>query len=167
MDTPNEKRNQNDQPGEGKRRSTRDEVNRRVKEVLQLRLAGAEMADLVQYSSEQGWDVGERQLRKYVAKTDDIIAASLETDHRKILNRHIAQRRALYARAMAVSDYSTAKAVLKDEAELLGLYPAKKTELTGKDGGSIKHEHDTVNLTDEQRAAGITRIFALLGTGRN
>jgi hypothetical protein len=36
---------------------------------------------------------------------------------------------------MAAGDFRNALAVLQDEASLEGLYPATKTELTGKDGG--------------------------------
>jgi len=92
----------------------------------------------VQYAAEKGWNVQERQLRNYVQKTDQLLAETLETDRQKLLNRHIAQRRALFARAMAVSDYSTARQVLIDEATLLGLYPGKKVEHSGPNGGPVR-----------------------------
>src|SRR4051812_35163319 len=118
-----------------KRKSPQAIVQQRVQEVLTIRLLGAEFSDIVQYAAEKGWDVQERQLWNYVAQSDELLATTLEQDREKLLNRHVAQRRALFAKAMSVADLGAARAVLKDEAELLGLYPAKRTEITGKDGG--------------------------------
>ena len=112
-------------------------VRQRVEEILSLRLLGAEFLDIRQHASAQGWNVSDRQLRRYVSRTDDVLAETLEKDREKLLNRHIAQRHALYARAMSVSDYSTALRVLADAAQLLDLYPAKKSELTGKGGAPV------------------------------
>src|SRR5256885_1892051 len=46
--------------------------------------------------------------------------------------------------------------VLRDEAELRGLYPPKRTELTGKGGGPLQYEHVP---TDDERVAGITALL--------
>jgi hypothetical protein len=40
-----------------------------------------------------------------------------------VVARHLAQRQALYARALNAADHRTALAVLADEAKLRGLYP--------------------------------------------
>src|SRR5262245_44540262 len=116
-------------------KSDRATVAKRVEEVLQLRLAGAEVWDILQYAAEQEppWNVGERQIRNYIAAGDKLLEQSLEKDRERLLNRHLAQRRALLARCLAVADFKTALAVIKDEADLLNLYPPKRTELTGKD----------------------------------
>jgi hypothetical protein len=106
-------------------KSTKSEILKRVEEILQIRLSGAEFVDIRQHASENGWKLSDRQLRRYIARTDDILAQTLERDRDKIFNRHIGQRRALFARAMSVSDYPTCLRILKDEAELLGLYPAR------------------------------------------
>jgi hypothetical protein len=45
---------------------------------------------------------------------------------KKLLRRHLAQRRTLYARAVNNGELRTALAVARDEAELLGLYPARQ-----------------------------------------
>jgi hypothetical protein len=104
--------------------------NKRVEEVLTLRLMGAEFWEIRQYASEQEppWNLSDRQLYRYIADGDELLARTLETDRKKLLNRHVAQRRTLFARAMAVSDYATARAVLKDEAELLHLYDAMPSD---------------------------------------
>ena len=104
-------------------KSTKSEILKRVEEILQIRLSGAEFVDIRQHASENGWKLSDRQLRRYIARTDDLLAETLEKNRDKIFNRHIAQRRALYARAASISDYGTCLRILKDEAELLGLYP--------------------------------------------
>jgi predicted DNA-binding protein (UPF0251 family) len=114
-------------------KSDKATVRLRTNEVLALRLHGAEFMDIRQHAADQGWNVSDRQLFRYIAAGDALLAETLERDREKLLNRHIAQRRALFARAMAVSDYGTALRVLNSEAEMLNLFPAKRTEVTSKD----------------------------------
>jgi hypothetical protein len=118
-------------------KSSKTTVRQRVEEVLDLRLSGAEYVDIRRHAEEQGWGVGARQLQRYVAAGDAILADTLEKDREKQLNRQVAQRRALYARAMSVSDYRTALATLDSEAKLLDLFPSTKLQLGGKDNGPI------------------------------
>src|SRR5438094_927843 len=105
-------------------KSDKATVRQRVEAILQLRQLGAEFVDIRQYASEQTppWNVSDRQLRRYIEAGDALLERTLEKDRKKLLNRHISSRRALYARAMSTSDHKTALAVLKDEADLLHLY---------------------------------------------
>jgi hypothetical protein len=113
-------------------------IAKRVEEIVDLRLLGATAANIRQYALEQKWNVSERNVYRYLADADKLIAKSNDKSRAKLLAWHQAARRALYARCMAVSDYGTAHRVMKDEAELLNLYPVKetkvKTEHSGKDG---------------------------------
>jgi len=131
-------------------------VQKRVEEILALRLLGAMATDIRRHAEEAGWNVGIRQLQRYTAAADDLMARELEEDRPKLLGYHFAARRALYARAMAVSDYGTAARVLKDEAELFGLYAAKKTEVSGPGGGPMAF----VELTHAERDAAIAAVLA-------
>src|SRR4051794_28058169 len=99
-------------------------VRQRVEEILQLRQMGAEFVDIRQYASQSNppWNVSDRQLWRYIEAGDKLLDKTLEKDRKKLLNRHVAARRALFGRAMSVSDYRTALGVLKDEAALLHLY---------------------------------------------
>ena len=129
-------------------KSTKAEAQKRVEEVLSLRLLGAEFLDIRQHASAQKWDVSDRQLWRYIAAGDELLARTLERDREKLFRRHIAQRRALYARTMAASDYSTAARILKDEAELCNLYPHELNELIEKMAKEIselkaKHGHSS------------------------
>lgn len=67
--------------------------------------------------------LSDRQLRRYVAAADRLLVADLKHSVDEQRKRHVAKRRIIYARAMAAGNYAVALAALKDEAELLGLYP--------------------------------------------
>jgi hypothetical protein len=106
---------------------------------LQLRLHGAELPDIVQYSSEKQWNIGPRQLRKYIAKADALIVEILNANREQLFGRHVMQRRAIFARCMKINDYRTALQVLRDEAQLEGLYAPTKISPTTPDGKRPYH----------------------------
>jgi hypothetical protein len=133
-------------------------TQRRVDELLRIRLDGAEFWDVREYvrekENEEGspWELAEgasplsdSQIWRLIAKADDAIQASHSRSRRRLVRHHLAQRRNLYAKALLAGDVRTALACKRDEAELLGLYPAKRAEVTGKGGGAIQtsntHEH--------------------------
>src|SRR6266508_3629807 len=118
-------------------KSDQKTVRQRVEEILNLRLLGALPTDIRRHAEEQQWGLSERQLQRYTAKADALMTAAVEKNRDKLMAYHYTSRRALYSRAMAVSDYRTALATLRDEAELLALYPIKGLELSGKAGGPI------------------------------
>jgi hypothetical protein len=107
-------------------KATKTEINQRIDEVLRIRLDGALAHDVQAYAAEKGWGLSERQVFRYIAKADALMAKRLEQDREKNFARHIQSRRTLYARCVNAADYSTALRVLDSEAELLGLFPEKK-----------------------------------------
>ena len=111
---------------------------RRTDDILRIRLDGAEWWDICDYvrekEKEQGsaWFLAEgeqplsdSQLRRYQQKADALPAQSHERSRKKLLRRHLAQRRSLYARATTTGELRTALACLRDEAEMLGLYGSR------------------------------------------
>jgi hypothetical protein len=123
---------------------------RRVDEILQIRLDGAQWWDVREYvrekEQEQGsaWYVApggkllsDAMIRKYQEKADKIVQQSHEKSRKKLLRRHLAWRRHLYGKAVNAGDYRAALAAARDEAELLGLYPARGVEVHGNVGGAI------------------------------
>lgn len=140
-------------------------VASRVSTVLHLRLMGWEFSAIRQYAARQAppWGVSDRQLWRYIAAGDALLERTLEKDRGKLLNRHLAQRRDLYSRCMADHDFTNARAVLKDEAALLGLYPPTKSEWSGPDGGPIPIAQ--VEMTDDERTTAVHAILARLGQG--
>jgi hypothetical protein len=116
-------------------RATNPILRQRIEDVLRIRLDGAEGWDVRRYVAEQeaageppwtipegGKPLSERQIRNYVAAADRLMDESCRQSRKKVLRRHLAQRRALYARALNKGDERTALAVLRDLAELQGLY---------------------------------------------
>jgi len=110
-------------------KATKAVVAQRVERVLGLRLNGAELADIVRYSSSPPdgappWGVTERQIQKYLARADALCSKLFDVQCKHLLSRHLLQRRRLYLRAMAQGDYRLALSVLQDEAKLENLYPS-------------------------------------------
>lgn len=75
-----------------------------------------------EYALAQEWGVSDGQLWRYVAKADEALVTALEKNRGKLLARHLAQRRLLYAKALESGAWGQALAALKDEAELERLY---------------------------------------------
>ena len=96
-----------------------------------------------------------------MARADRLMAESCRASRKKLLRRHLAQRRNLYAKAVAQGDVKTALAVLRDEAELLNLYPPKRSEISGPDGGLIQAAQ--VELSDDERRVAIEAILSRMG----
>jgi hypothetical protein len=117
-------------------KSTKVEVRRRVNEVYNLRLGGAEFADIREYAAapERNWGVSDSQLWRYVRAADALCLEYFDARADHLRARHLLQRRQLYAHALGAGDYRTALAVLKDEAELEGLYPPQKIAPTDPTG---------------------------------
>jgi hypothetical protein len=136
--------------GKTRPRASDAEVAQRVEEVLRRRLEGAEFHDLQQFAREQGWNVSERQLWRYVALADALMEKMVDADREKLFRRHIHQRRSLYARAVKDGDLRTALAIARDEAQLYGLYPAAKHVLSGEGGGPIRFSVEEAVAADRE-----------------
>jgi hypothetical protein len=135
-------------------KSTKAEVLKRVEEVFKLRLGGAEFADIRDYARapEQAWNVSNSQLWRYIQAADRRVKQRFDARAEHLLARHLLQRRQLYAHAMGAGDFRTALAVVQDEAKLEGLYPAAKTELTGRDGGPLQWSPALMEMSDDELA---------------
>jgi hypothetical protein len=143
------------------KRATQAEVAARVEEVLYCRLNGAEFHDLQAHAREKGWTVSDRQLWRYVEAADQLLGERFETDRERLFRRHVCQRRALYARALQDGDYRTALVILRDEAQLHGLYAASKVQMTGAEGGPLAVKLEP--MPDDERHAAIAAILARYG----
>jgi hypothetical protein len=115
-------------------------VRQRVDDILRVILDGAEPWQIRPYVAEQeqagaapwtvpdgGKPLSRRQIRRYISWAERLMAASSRTDREKLLRKHEAQRRNLFARALNKGDERTALSVLKDLAELQGLYGDETT----------------------------------------
>jgi hypothetical protein len=116
-------------------------VAKRTEDLLRIRLDGARFWDLCEFVREKEVEEGsawfleegskplsESQIRRYQQKADDLAERSFERNRKRLFREHIAKRRHLYARAVTTGDLRTALAILRDEAELLKLYPQSTVE---------------------------------------
>lgn len=104
-------------------KSEKSRVSLRVEEVLRLLIAGATLPDIKRYADQHGWKVSGRQIQRYSQRAHKRFAKLALKDRRQLLGRHLAQRNALYTKAVKDGDLKTALEILKDEAKLQGLYP--------------------------------------------
>lgn len=127
-------------------------VAQRVEEVLRIRLDGAEFWDVREYAREKEAEDGspwkladddkplsDGQLWRYIGRADALIAESCRASRKKLLRRHLAQRRNLYAKAVSQGDVRAALAVLDSEAKMLGLADAELSGLVERLAREIEH----------------------------
>jgi hypothetical protein len=118
-----------------KAKPTKAQVEARVDEILRIRLDGAEIWDVREYVREQEqtqgshWHLAEgqnplsdSQLWRYIAKSDRLLAETCRASRKKVVRRHLAQRRNLFAKALSAGDYRAALAAAESEARLQGLF---------------------------------------------
>ncbi len=128
-------------------------MRRRVEEIVRIRLDGAEWWDCCEYVHEKeredgsAWHLADgakplsnASLRRYLAKADQLIAESCRASRKKLLRRHLAQRRHLYAKAVSQGDVRAALAAAAGVPErveelakdLLAHFLARTATLKGK-----------------------------------
>jgi hypothetical protein len=140
-------------------KATKVQIQLRIDDLVQFRLEGARFWDVRQYVTEKEkepgsiWYRGENAkalsdatLWRYIRWADELIAEDTRSSRKKRLRLHIAKRQNLYAKAMSQGDTRTALAAADSEAKLLGLFPPRGVEMTGKDGGPIQHQATVVNV---------------------
>ena len=131
---------------------------RRVEAVYRLILAGWTPQQIRANTAE--WGLGPAQIGRYMKEARRRFEEGSALSRAELLAEHIAARRQLRREAKGARDKL---AVLKDEAELLGLYPAKRTELTGAEGGPVQHEHKGQTHGSVEHVAAV--VAALAGVG--
>ncbi len=162
--------------GKKKPKASKATVLLRLLEIVRIRLDGAKLWDVCEYVREKeqeddspwklpddGKPLSQSQIARYVQKADDTIAESTRERRRQSRVKNLARREHMYARAMNAGDIRTALAVAQDEAKLRGLYPAKKTELTGKDGAPLAAVVANVEMTDDERRDAVANLLARVG----
>jgi hypothetical protein len=157
-----------------KHKATKQQTERRVEEFLRILLDGAEFWDIREYVREKEKEEGsawhlpdgatplsDSQIRRLAARADALIGQSRERSRRKAIRLHLARRRNLYAKAVLAGDVRSALACLRDEAELLGLYPPKERKLEHSGKGPAPEPVSFIQVvrdyTDEELLAIIAR----------
>jgi hypothetical protein len=150
-------------------KATKATIRARVNEVLRLRIAGAQFQDIRDYANAPDrdggpWNVSDSQLRRYIAASDQLLDQTLEKKRERLFNLHVARRSALYARAVKADDWRAALQCLKDEAELLNLYPGK---LSARDVAALGAQLVALacrRMPPQEHAAFADEVRAVLST---
>jgi hypothetical protein len=144
-------------------KSSRAEVLKRVEQIYELRLGGAEFPDIYDHANapEQQWNVSRSQVRRYVRAADRLMKKRFDAKAPHLLSRHLLQRRKLFAHAMAAGDYRTALATLDSEAKLAGLFPPTRIAPTNPEGTAPY----APPLSAADRAIALAALYAAVGAG--
>ena len=143
-------------------------VIERLNEIIRISLDGATSIDIHEYVREQEaaegsiWQsefpLSKSQINRYVKRAWEAIHETAEVSRKRLFRRHLAQRRALYAKAVGQGDTRAALACLDSECLLLGLFPEKRQKIstTVKVAGGISVEHrDSLDPADLRAAAAL------------
>lgn len=117
-------------------KSNRIETEKRVEAVRIALLQGQDSTRIVQNIA-AATGVKERQAWNYIKAARARIEADVEPLKMAALGEHIAVRRLIRSEAIKAGDLRTALESAKDEAKLFDLYPAAKSEVTGRDGKDL------------------------------
>lgn len=112
-------------------KATAAEKKIRVRTVYEMLLGNYPRADIIQYGAEK-WGITERATDNYIRDATDLIEAEAIKHQAKSFNTNLQQRRYLHNKSVQANDWRLAHEIIKDEAKLLGLYPADKVEHSGK-----------------------------------
>lgn len=115
-------------------RSTKAILQQRIDAVYDLLLQGVARRGILTYAAKQGWGVSPRQIDTYLSRAREELACQAEHDRAVELGRASEQLNLLFMKALAGGDLATARAVRRDLTDLLGLAPAARHELSGRDG---------------------------------
>lgn len=140
------------------KKSTQEEIKRRIGEVSNLLVTGQKRYSIVQYASDNGWNVEPRQVDTYIARAKQLLSEEgNESKAERVMLFGIALRRLnlLFVKCMAVQDYQRAIVAQKEINALLALYEpqVQKHEHTGPDGGAIKTDSAFKIIDYRQTAA--------------
>jgi hypothetical protein len=138
-------------------------LQQRLEGILEIRLCGATFYDARRYvaeketAGEQPWTipsdgkpVSERTLWRYIKQTDGMIAQTCREGRKKLLRRHQAQRRNLFAKCVNMGDMRAALACLDSEAKLCGLFDDelnRMVEKLAKELAELKANGDPAKTT--------------------
>src|SRR6266478_4978278 len=113
---------------------TKELAEARVSDIVQILLNGAQAWDMIGYVRKNEQDpktpwfiqpgntpLSYDQIRRYTRRAEAEITRTVRPKHAKLIDRHIAQRRHLYAMAVSQGDTKAALSVLDSEARLLGI----------------------------------------------
>ena len=127
------------------KKSTKAQVERRVRTIYEFLLSDMPYTDIVRYGT-LNWEVSRRMIDKYTQRANNLIIEEAARMRRNALEKHLAQRALIRHKALKKGDERLAFAVLQDETKLLALYP--KGEGSSDDQPLIIKILKGVSMTD-------------------
>lgn len=120
-------------------KSTEGEVEERVSKILGMILDGIAYAEIVRYGAKE-WQIKSRMIDKYIKKANDEIRRRAAIDREREIDFHVEARKRNLTRAVTSKDFRLVKDVLRDLAEMQGLYPKRQMEISTKNIPLTKEE---------------------------
>lgn len=112
------------------KKSTKAEVQKRTRLVLEMLLQATPTVDIIEYGMEK-WELTRNGVEKYITEAYILMREHARLERDELVSASLAQRRYLKNKAIKAADYRLAHDIVKDEDKLLGLYPSDKVEHSG------------------------------------
>ena len=132
-------------------KATRQESERRVRQVSNWLLDGESSTDIIQYCK-NSWQINQGQAYKYIKKAHELWQEINNTEIVYNLNWHIQTRRKLLNKCLKDGDKTNARQLLNDLADIMGI-ARNRLEHSGKVQTESTDKLKTVveKMNDEQR----------------
>lgn len=111
--------------------SSKKEIDKRILEISRMLLSELTTQEILQKASED-WGISERQIRTYIKRCYNLWHEDFEKKRKRNLDYHLAKRGDLYRQAYIKKQWNICLEIIRDEAKLMGIYPAEKHEETRK-----------------------------------
>ena len=118
-------------------KATKAEAKLRTLAIYKKMVQGASRADIIQYASEKGLELSDRQVDEYIRRATVMLELQAAPARDAELGKAKARLAMLFARLLHIKDYKGALGVQKEISVLLGLNAPARQEHTGKDGGPL------------------------------
>ena len=129
-------------------RSSKAEKDLRVRAVYDLLMGNYPTSDIIRYVTEK-WGVGTRTAENYIRFANEIKDNEAVKHIEGAFNNNLQQRRYLQNKAVKAGDWRLAHEIVKDEAKLLGLYPADRQEVAHNIRGKVSLAQEVVDFVTE------------------
>lgn len=117
------------------------EKQKRIREVVKRLCEGQPHEAICQFMSES-WQVTERHGRRYISEATEVLRQSGQADIATEKGKAVQRLERIFAESESPRIAIEAQ---KEINKLFGLYAPEKQELSGKDGGAIRHTIEYVN----------------------
>jgi len=113
--------------------SDKREVNNRIAIISNQLLSELTNQEIL-HNASQNWGISDRQTQTYIKRCYDLWHKDFEKKRKRNLDYHLAKRADLYKQAYNKKQWNICLEIIRDEAKLMGIYPAEKhdIELTKK-----------------------------------